>query len=668
MRGRTLLVFFLAISAIAWSKYNRHSGDNAARIAEVLKALPTQPDVLINVDPSDLPATADIIRLGKRATPAIINGLVNSMDAQVRGLCAEVLVATRDPQALEALMDALEDPQTWIQSLAIKALGQVESEAVAPRLIEFMNKKSVPGHLKREAISALSQLGDPRVIPVLFAQFMEDLDGPSQEALWNLRRQLTPQQIEQMTLTVLEPRASYKRAPYNVIQFGVERARELKLKAAVPHLIRLFDEQSGLRNRLIFALGHIGDPAALPFLKGLLDKSAEARQLNNVLFAIQRLGEDPTPFVQAALKDRRAYIRFNAAYVAGDLKLKSVVPDLITALSDLNDYVRSETAVALGHINDPRAVEALEAASREKNPVVRRDALLALAEMDLEKHRARVWAELLASPRGTVRDKAARFLAARGDRASLPTLISALDPNRYDDRHVGLSLLNHFWKLDNADAIAFLLRIAADGGDRHEALRLLARFRDPRALFVLRQWLVYPQGEQDQLLRAMGRYRDEAAKPLAERWLSDEDAYASQLHAAYLLARLGDPRGNARLVDALEKAPLYLKRAAARLMTELEAKEIPTQALHALLKHEDVYVRAYAARGLIEHGDTVAMDALEAELKKKIPFIRDVVLDVMERTPDQIRAQIIARWLPNADPYLAQDLLRIQARNAPDEG
>ena len=49
-----------------------------------------------------------------------------------------------------------------------------------------------------------------------------------------------------------------------------------------------------------------------PLLRGLLDQSADARLLNNVVFALSRLGEDVQPFLRQAVGDRRAYIRFNA--------------------------------------------------------------------------------------------------------------------------------------------------------------------------------------------------------------------------------------------------------------------------------------------------------------------------------------------------------------------
>src|SRR5262245_54254359 len=70
-------------------------------MAELLKKLPDQPDLLINLKAYELPSTSDMVQLGKRITPALTNGLINNMEARVRYACATVLGATRDPRALQ---------------------------------------------------------------------------------------------------------------------------------------------------------------------------------------------------------------------------------------------------------------------------------------------------------------------------------------------------------------------------------------------------------------------------------------------------------------------------------------------------------------------------------------------------------------------------------------
>ncbi|MCK6526553.1 HEAT repeat domain-containing protein [Myxococcota bacterium] len=637
------------------------AGPAPDRKREVLERLAREDGLLINLDPYDLPATSDLVRLGRPATPAVVNGLVGSMSPDVRAACALVLTATRDPRALGPLLDALDDPEYAVRSRAIQALGSLESRQATARLLDLVGKKGVPEYLREEAVRALGRLGDPQAVRPLLDRFRTSWDPATQQALWDLRRLLPARALEEVVVAPLRAAPSGD-VPPDVLEFSVERAGDLRLTAAVRPLVALVDHAPHLQNRVIYNLGRVGDPAALPFLRSRLDRTADARLVNNVVFALQRLGEDPAPFLGEALADRRAYIRFNAAFVAGDLKAKAVVPALTAALGDPNDYVRSEVAVALGRIGDAAAIPALEAASREANPVVRRDAVIALARLDYPRHHGRVVEELLSSDLDSVRDAAVRFLADGGDAAVVPAVLARLDPGSWQDRGMGIALLSRLPGPLHPDATAFLVRVATGSGHAREALEILARHPDDHVRFLLRPWLHTPGGEQDLLMRALGRLGDEGAEPMARSWLEGEDA-ESRLHAAFLLASLGRPEGVERLVAAIEDAPVELKRVATARLAELPggALDGATPRLAAMLDHEDVYVRLYAARVLAARGDERAWARLWGELGKRIPFVADEVLDIAERAPRARSEPVLRAWRERADPLLRADLDRILA-------
>jgi HEAT repeat protein len=295
---------------------------------------------------------------------------------------------------------------------------------------------------------------------------------------------------------------------------------------------------------------------------------------------------------------------------------------------------------------------------------VRRDALLALASADYVNSRDRVVAELLPSEVPAVRERAGRFLADRADAQIVAPVLAALDPEVWEDQALGVSFLGQFDRLEDPAATAWLLRVAANGSNRHEALVLLARFADQRARFALTQWLTSPSGEQDQLLRAVGRYKDQGSAALARRWLEDPEAVRSQLYAAFALAALGEAVGTDRLLTALADGPPELKRVAAQLFTELDLAQHPgaRERLLAMLDDADVYVRLYAARALAQGGEARAFARLEAELQKRIPFIRDEVLDIVERAPRAHAKPVIERWMGTSGPLLRAELQRILDR------
>lgn len=632
-------------------------------VARVLHLLPTQDDLLVNLDPADLPSTTDMVRLGRRATPAIINGLVNSMSEQVRSSCAAVLTATRDPRAITALIDALDDPDDGVRYLALQALGMVESRASTPRVLGLLAKPGVAAYVRSEAIRTLGRTGDPAAVDPLMRRFRTTWDPAAQEALWDMRMQLGAGPLEDIVVPPLEAAGKDGGPPHDVVAFAVERAGDLRLSDAVDPLIALFPARPNLQNRIVYALGLIGDRSALKFLRAQLDSTGDARLMNNVTFALQRLGEDVTPFLRGMLADRRAYIRFNAAFVTGDLREARLVDALVAALSDPNDVVRSEAAVALGRIASPAATPALEAALASENEIVRRDVLLALASIDYPRWRDRVVSELLPSEHPSVREKAARFLAGRRDPELVGPVLAALSPDEWDDAALALQFLGRFDRLEDERATAWLLRAAA-GNVRREALVLLARFADERARFVLRQWLSQPGGEQDQLLRAMGRLRDTASEPLARLWLAREEAARSQVYGAFVLASLGDAEAPKQLLRALEEGPTEMKRVVATVLTELDLERVPgtREALSALLAHEDVTVRLYAARALAQVGDAAAFALLGRELDKRIPFVRDEVLDIAERAPRALAQPVLEAWAKAGPAPLRAEIDRILSK------
>lgn len=300
-------------------------GESLSR-EEVLQRLAEEPDFLINLDPSDFPATSDVALLGNRATPALVNCLVHNLDRYARQNCVFNLIATRDSRAIEPLIIALDDPDDGVQGLAVKALSRIEARPATPRLIAFLKEDDTDEYFRHRVASALGRSGDPDALTPLIDYYNTTLEGRPQSALWDMRRQLTQGQLEDFVIrpfsVAYHPDKDQRQSVGgDVFRFAVERAGDLKITAATPFLIQHYrNASSSLRNRIIYNLGRIGDPSAVPFLQGLVDTKGEARLLNNTIFALQRLGQDVVPLIRTAIKDPRAYIRYNAAFVAGDLR------------------------------------------------------------------------------------------------------------------------------------------------------------------------------------------------------------------------------------------------------------------------------------------------------------------------------------------------------------
>ncbi len=164
-----------------------------------------------------------------------------STNASVRREAVLELGRIGAPDAGAALIQALKDADETVRVNAILGLGWMQSKKAVPDLIALAENADLP--IRRRAVQALGQIGDARAIKPLMA-----MAGHSDAWL----------------------------AENAVLALGW-----LKAKEAVPALIELAAKSDpanskprALRLAAIRALGHIGDPSALPALEKL---AAEAK-------------------------------------------------------------------------------------------------------------------------------------------------------------------------------------------------------------------------------------------------------------------------------------------------------------------------------------------------------------------------------------------------------
>ena len=128
--------------------------------------------------------------------------LLRSPDVQLRQFVAYLLGRVGDARAIEPLIDALQDENPGVRGAAANALGAIGDDAAVPYLKPLLNDANQQlvvwaayaltrlGHdylsvlfetltsdqvdVRRSAVLALQQLGDPRAIPPLLALSNDD--------------------------------------------------------------------------------------------------------------------------------------------------------------------------------------------------------------------------------------------------------------------------------------------------------------------------------------------------------------------------------------------------------------------------------------------------------------------------------------------------------------
>jgi HEAT repeat protein len=124
-----------------------------------------------------------IIKIGKTAVPALINGL-SHVDVLARVRAATSLGKMRDKRAVEPLIRSLSDPDKRVVGAAVNSLGRLKDIAAIQPLMELWHKGQI---VSRTSIaSALGQIGDKRAAEPIMAALEECVSKAQQTGNWDM--------------------------------------------------------------------------------------------------------------------------------------------------------------------------------------------------------------------------------------------------------------------------------------------------------------------------------------------------------------------------------------------------------------------------------------------------------------------------------------------------
>jgi HEAT repeat protein len=604
---------------------------NALRRHKVLAAVPKNVNALVNVRYEHLPATDDLTILGKKALPALERGLTHNVSASVRQRIATVLTEMADHHSVNALIAALKDWDATVRRQAIRGLAAIGSKKAVPVLLKVVDDPEEKERVMRAAVRALGWIGAGRTAKRLL-KILWDKEESSYvketalRALWDMRLSIPPKSLRRAIVKALGSEDD------GMVVFAAAAAAELRdksarIRKALAKLIR--DNNANVRNVAVYALGEIGDPRSIRSLRAALPRARSGRLLNNIAFALRKMG-DPTviPLLGKLLRHRQAVIRLNAAFVLGDIRDKNSVPMLLGMLKDRNDIVRASAISALGKLKDARAVNPLLKLSRKGTLAIRKEALFALNNIISGRYNDRIVKELLMHKKSHIRRQAALELARRGDRRAIAPLVRCLDSNGCGAYQVAVAL----GSIPSYRATAPLLTAYTRQIGKYGSATSLCRAVGKRKLnghqrAVLRSLLQIAwnnNGDLGHLIQLLGRLEDRGA--LAAYWslLKSRDPYLVQ-DASYAVANTGYRQGRKRLLTGLTQAAPRIKGRIAGLIRSLTHKATRTAvrpALGASMKGHGVHTELAAAYALTSWDATAGIRILLSRLKNKRRRVR----------------------------------------------
>jgi HEAT repeat protein len=302
----------------------------------------------------------------------LIQSLQNE-HTDVRTAAVRALGGVADAESLAALAGALRDPAPEVQDAAKKAFAGIRSEAAIEQYLAAGKKEA--GTPIDALVSALS---DP------VAEFRI-------WAAWSLGSLRNQQAVPHLIQTIREPQLP-----------GTQNA-------------------SGPANRILqvesaHALVKIGEPAIIPLIAKLNDKSEDFRRFAAAVLILQH--ESAIVPLIGAIRTAEPSVREEAVAILGRIGDAAVEP-LIGTIQDTDASTRVLAIRALMQIHDPRSVTPLIASLKDTNEEVRTIAAHALG--DLRDAKAIMpLIRALRDPCKQVRDQAVESLATIGDVLEVP--------------------------------------------------------------------------------------------------------------------------------------------------------------------------------------------------------------------------------------------------------
>lgn len=553
----------------------------------ILNSMASNPSVLINVTSAEMPSSPDILNLGRKGTAALQKGLADNVDDSVRRSCALMLGAIGDPSALPTLQNALEDWEPSVRYAVIQALGQIPDPSSFEPLLKLYRRKDEEQFNRLAILQAFGKIGSPKAVGVLRdelrrkpAQGESDLRPIALRSLWMSRHLMARDTlIGDIAVALRSDNDSL------VIEAAVASA-DLRSPRLVQPLVPLMEHpNASIRNKSVYALGLIGDKTAAKALLARLPNVREARMLNNIAFALERL--DRAAFyssIRQVIEHKQAIIRLNAAFVLGDVKRPEGLELLKKALGDASDYVKTSAIVALGKIGAPAAAPLLEPFTNSPNLSIRQEAIYALHALSGGKKSDLIYQKLFQSKESSVKRRAGIELSKQNDPRMRSFVLSCVE-----NQDCGLSDVEGFLRADKDPQVGGRLLLEWARGGEH-LTDLIADLKPAGTLPLAMSSADAALARNDTYMalnsiNLVGDMGDASAKARIASRIRETNTWL-RVHTAVALARLSDKDADSAIFKELDNLAAEWMPQFVDVLRRIKESEVRARLTPELLKRE----------------------------------------------------------------------------------
>ncbi|NVM30815.1 MAG: HEAT repeat domain-containing protein [Candidatus Helarchaeota archaeon] len=546
---------------------------------------------------------------------------LNDSSDRVRETIAEILGKLGVENAITPLIVLLGDESSSVGRAAHFALREIGEIAIEP-LISAL--KDPNAERQENAMSTLTDIGDPRIIPELISCLKDKNEKIQEKAMWALIRLKTA--AADSLISVLRDRNADVRY-YAARALGYNRI----VKVVEPLIESINDEDSLVRYTVVFALMQIGDKRALEplviFFKNLNETTTNSKSSQLKEGFMKFLGGLNDPKAVAPLltylTDEIRDVRLEAVNALGKIGDKRAVEPLIARLNDEAAWVRWSAAESLGKVGDSRAIEPLIACLQIDNYNMRRSAAEALGEIG-DKKAVTPLIKLLKDYDGHMQVSAIEALGKIQDNRAIDPLEPLLEDESPSIRKATVKALISFAKSEMKALIA-ILKV-----EKSDLIEILEATLTEIPIDRIIQALTLNLKNSGFLVRKM---------------------------AANWLGKIKDPRSIGLLIESLQDDHWAVrKRATISLGKVGDSRAV--EPLIKCLKDEDTSVRYNAAEALVEIGDERAIKPLTSCLNDESAVIRNKIPQLLEVLKEKVHlwpqlALDESKHVPEAEPLIS---------------
>ncbi len=332
-------------------------------------------------------------RLGQlQAGSEVLLEALEDPSSFVRSAAAESLgnlpPETTLPEIAKSLLAAIDDPNDHVCSAAISSLGRLHLEAARDQILACLEDPNP--YVISAAITALSRIGPmemgERIIPFL--------DNPNKfirnsavRAMGTLRYQPAGPRLVKELEELCAPNTLVRNTV--ILSSYIDSLVALKIKECIPLLVMLAQNEVGVRSKAVEGLLALDAIEAAPTLLHLFSDPSEKLRKNLVRMIIASNYQAALPVLRPLLNDSNAGIRrvvLAAVVRMHDLPSASQIRSM--AFSDTDPLLRSSAVNGLADLLGVEAIDDIIRLTEDTNPYVRLAAAKNLGKLPSSTHQA----------------------------------------------------------------------------------------------------------------------------------------------------------------------------------------------------------------------------------------------------------------------------------------